>query len=244
MVNLEELPLEIKNEIEDQSLEILEPIKEKIIVIGGWGVRAHLGPGHYRYTLDVDGICDLEKLAEIRDELHTMDLSEREIDWGIQFFKDYRPSVNIGDRLKVVKSIQLRVELSPPRIEEKDSNHFFEFSLDDYVFKEIGYHSKDKHIRIKVPPIEHMTAVKLGLPVDYKNCFDAAMLLRQSGLDKVIQIIKDNDDWNTLVLRRMPKLKGRIRQKNSLENILARTAGLDMRNHLARLDYIENSLKQ
>jgi len=47
MVNLEELPLEIKNEIEDQSLEILEPIKEKIIVIWGWGVRAHLGPQHH-----------------------------------------------------------------------------------------------------------------------------------------------------------------------------------------------------
>ena len=36
-MNLEELPLEIKNEIEDQSLEILESIKEKIIVIGEEG---------------------------------------------------------------------------------------------------------------------------------------------------------------------------------------------------------------
>ena len=34
-MNLEQFPTEIKNDIEDQSLSILEKIKDRIIVIGG-----------------------------------------------------------------------------------------------------------------------------------------------------------------------------------------------------------------
>ncbi len=35
-MNLEDLPIEILEDIENQSLEILNEIKEDIIVIGGW----------------------------------------------------------------------------------------------------------------------------------------------------------------------------------------------------------------
>jgi hypothetical protein len=95
---------------------------------------------------------------------------------------------------------------------------------------------------VKVPRIEHMAAVKLGLPVDYKNNHDAAMLLRKCDIAKVIQIILDNDDWANLVLRRMPKLKGRISQAGRIENILAVTAGLNIKAHIQKLDQIERAL--
>jgi len=245
MVNLEDIPRIIKDDVEDRSLEILERISEKIVVIGGWGVRAHLGTGHLRYTLDVDGVCDQTRLAEIREELLSMNLRERKIDWGVQFFKAYEPPPDVSRAAREAAGmIQLRIELSAPRIEEKDTHHYFEFDLEDYVVKEMEFHSGNRSIKIKVPPIEHMTAVKLGLPVDYKNNYDAAMLLERSRIERVIQIIQDNDDWSSLVLRRMPKLKGRMRRKGGLENVLAKAAGLDIGRHLERLDHIEDALRQ
>jgi hypothetical protein len=39
-MNLEDLDREVKEDIEDQSLEILALVKDEIIVIGGWAVRA------------------------------------------------------------------------------------------------------------------------------------------------------------------------------------------------------------
>jgi hypothetical protein len=53
-MNLEELPEPIKKDIEDQSLSILEHIKDDIIVIGGWAVRALTGDKNGRYTLDIE----------------------------------------------------------------------------------------------------------------------------------------------------------------------------------------------
>ena len=47
-MNLEDFPEPIKKDIEDQSLSILEQIKEDIIVIGGWAVRALTGDKHSR----------------------------------------------------------------------------------------------------------------------------------------------------------------------------------------------------
>ncbi len=90
--------------------------------------------------------------------------------------------------------------------------------------------------------IEHMTAVKLGLPVDYKHNHDAAMLLWKSDVDKVVQAIKSNDDWGSLVLRRMPKLKGRINQPGRIENTLAVAAGLNVRHHINTLELIEERI--
>ncbi len=242
-MTLEELPEAVKKDIEDQSLEILEHIKDNIIVIGGWGVRAHLGGGHHRYTLDVDGVTSETKLQEIKKVLETIDLEENPVEWGIQFYKQYVPTVDVPEKSKiVVDELQLRIEISPPRIKEHDTHHYFEYRLTKYDNREIPYHNKDKNVEINVPPIEHMAAVKLGLPVDYKNNHDAAMLLQKSDIDRVIQAIQENDDWYQMVLRRMPKLKGRIRQKGNLANILATAAGLNIKEHIKKLEYIENRL--
>lgn len=37
-MDFHELPIEVKNDIEDQSLSILEIVKDDIVVIGGWAV--------------------------------------------------------------------------------------------------------------------------------------------------------------------------------------------------------------
>jgi len=243
-MNLEQLPQPVKEDIEDQSLEILEKIASKIVVIGGWGVRAHLGERHHRYTLDVDGVTDEGTLGELQEQFTSMGFNEEAVEWGIKFFKKYEPRVKIPDELKeLVREVELRIEISPPRIKEHETHHYLEFSLTDHVVQEIPYHGKGGSVKVQVPPLEGMTAVKLGLPVDYKHNHDAAMLLRISDVDKVIQTIKSNDDWASLVLRRMPKLKGRISQPGRIENTLALAAGLDIKEHVRTLERIEEGLR-
>ena len=242
-MNLESLSRDVKDDIEDQSLEILEKIASRIVVIGGWGVRAHLGEGHHRYTLDVDGVTDERTLGELRGLFNSMGFDEKSVEWGIKFVKKYVPRVEIPEGMDaLVDEIELRIEISPPRIREHDTHHYFEFSLTYFETLEIPYHSKDESVKVQVPPLEHMTAVKLGLPVDYKHNHDAAMLLRNSDVDKVIQTIKSNDDWASLVLRRMPKLKGRLKQPGRIENTLAVVAGLDIRQHIRTLERIEEDI--
>lgn len=243
-MNLEEFSEDVKKDIEDQSLEIIEKINDNLIIIGGWGVRAHLGEGHYRYTLDVDGVTDEKALLEIKEILSEMDIERRDAEGGIHFYRQYKPRVKVPEESKkAISEVQLRIEISGPRIKEQDTHHYFEFSLSDYDMRDIPYHGKEGKVDVKVPPIEHMAAVKLGLPVDYKNNHDAAMLLRRCDIDRVIQIIQDNDDWAEMVLRRLPKLKGRISQAERIENTLALTAGLDIKAHIQKLIQIEKALR-
>ncbi len=242
-MNIEQFPEAIKNDIEDQSLSILELIMEDIVVIGGWAVRAHLGKDHHRYTLDVDGVTDRHTLVKVQGKLESVGFDTRKPEWGIQFLKPYEPSFKIPIYLEnEVKDTQIRIEISEPRIFESNSPHYFEFSLTDHITRQIPYHNSDRSVRTKVPPIEHMTAVKLGLPVDYKNNHDAAMLLERSDIEGVVKIILENDDWKNMVLRRLPKLKGRISQIGQLENTLALAAGLNIKEHIQRLNIIENAL--
>ena len=243
-MNLEEFPKDVKEDIEDQGLEILEKINDKLIIIGGWGVRAHLGDGHHRSTLDVDGVTDEKALQDIKEILSKMDLEIGDAEWGCRFYRQYKPRVKVPEESnKAISEVQLRIDISEPRIKEHDTHHYFEFSLDDYDMKHISYHCVTRKVYVKVPRIEHMAAVKLGLPVDYKNNHDAAMLLRKCDIAKVIQIILDNDDWANLVLRRMPKLKGRISQAGRIENTLAVTAGLNIKAHIQKLIQIEKALR-
>ncbi len=243
-MNLEQLPKQVKEDIEDQSLEILEMITPQIVVIGAWGVRAHLGAEHQRYTLDVDGVTDEKSLDELRGLFKSMGFNEETAKWGIKFFKKYSPKVEVPDDLKeLINKIEIRMEISPPKIKEYDTHHYFEFRLTEFDIKEIPYHLKNESVKVRVPPLEEMTAVKLGLPVDYKNNHDAAMLLRISDVDKVIMSIESNDDWASLVLRRMPKLKGRISQAGRLENTLALAARLNIKEHVRKLQRIENAIK-
>jgi len=242
-VNLEGFPVEIRDDIEDQSLDILENIIDDIVVIGGWAVRGLLGKNHKRYTLDVDGIASKDKLDVVTDKLSKLDLKSSEADWGIKYHKKYMPKVDIPeDLISRVDSIELRIEISEPLIKE-DETHYFEFSLTNTVQKDIDYHNQSKALPVNVPPIEHMAANKLGLPADYKNNYDTAVLLRESDIEEVISVIKENDDWHAMVIKRLPKLIGRINIPGGLEHTLAINSGIDIKEHIGKLRLIEKALK-
>jgi hypothetical protein len=242
-VNLEGFPVEIRNDIEDQSLDILENIIDDIVVIGGWAVRGLLGKKHKRYTLDADGIASKDKLDGVTDKLSKLDLKPSETDWGIKYYKKYMPKVDIPEDLTSrVDSIELRIEISEPLIKE-DEAHYFEFSLINTVQKDIDYHNQSKVLPVNVPPIEHMVANKLGLPADYKNNYDTAVLLRESDIEEVISVIKENDDWHAMVIKRLPKLIGRVNLPGGLEHTLAINSGIDIKEHIGKLRLIEKALK-
>jgi len=244
-MNLEDFPMLVRKDIEDQSLSILEHIKDDIVVIGGWAVRALSGNKHGRYTLDIDGVTKQEKMRDIESKLSSIGMDLRKNEWGRQFYHKYNPNVDIGEDLgKQIEKVELRIEISEPRIKESRTKHYFEFSLTNYEERNISYHMKKDEIIIKVPPVEHMAAVKLGLPVDYKNNLDSQVLLEICDVDKVIEVILANDDWNEMVIRRIPKLIGRLNQKDRLENILATNVGINIKEHIKIMRYIENMLKK
>jgi hypothetical protein len=245
-MNLEEFPEEVKEDIEDQSLAILKIIKDDIIVIGGWAVRALTGERHSRYTLDIDGIIDEKKISQIKKKLETVGLKSRDSEWGILFYRKYEPKLKITDKeiRKSVNEVELRIEISGPRIKEFRTRHYFEFSLSDYVTREVSFRKLDSKIDIKVPPISSLAAVKLGLPVDYKNNYDSAVLLQICDVDEVIAAIEGNDDWNEMVLRRLPKLIGRVKDPGRLENMLLINTGINIRDYIQKLEYIKSKLRK
>jgi len=244
-MNLEDFPIPIKKDIEDQSLSILEYVKEDIVVIGGWAVRALTSDKHGRYTLDIDGVIEPEKLKEVESKLLSIGMNLRKNEWGMQFYHKYKPNVDVVEDLKKeIEKIELRIEISGPRIKESRTDHYFEFSLTNYEEKKTPYHLKNDKIIIKVPPVEHMAAVKLGLPVDYKNNLDSQVLLEISDIDKIIEVILANDDWAEMVIRRIPKLIGRLEQKDRLEHILAMNVGINIKENIKTMRYIENKLKK
>ena len=242
-MNLQDFPLPVKNDIEDQSLSILEHINEDVIVIGGWAVRALVGEKHGRYTLDIDGIVAEASLKAIEDKLSALGMTSQKSQWGLQFNQRYQPSVDVPDDFrKDLNPVQLRIEISGPRIQEAHTLHYFEFSLAEFQKKQLRYHLRDGTITVKVPPVAHMAAVKLGLPVDYKNNLDAQVLLEICDVEEVIGIIKTNDDWAEMVLRRIPKIIGRLQQKDSLEHILALNVGINIKEHIRIMKDIEKKL--
>ncbi len=242
-MNLEDFPKEVKQDIEDQSLSILEHITSDIVVIGGWAVRALIGEKHGRYTLDVDGVANEENIHSIEKKLKNIGLNVNREEWGIQFYQKYKPSVDIPEKIaSEIAKIELRIEISGPRIKESETDHYFEFSLTKYEEKGISYHFKNKKIQVHTPRVEDMAAVKLGLPVDYKNNYDAQMLLTISNIGKVIESIKSNDNWIEMVVRRMPKIIGRLKDKDRIENILSQNAGIDIKKQISLLKEIEKNL--
>ena len=114
--------------------------------------------------------------------------------------------------------------------------------MDEYEKGSIPYHSGKGSVPVKIPPARVMAAVKLGLPADYKNNFDAAALLGIADIDEVIRTIKSNDDWRDVVVRRIPKLLGRISMSDDLAHILAVNAGIDIRGYARTLKEIEKQL--
>jgi len=244
-MNFEDFPEAIKKDIEDQSLSVLEQIKEDIIVIGGWAVRALTGDKHGRYTLDIDGVTDDVKMRGIELKLSAVGMKARRNEWGIQFYHKYNPRVQIPEEIReAIEQVELRIEISGPRIKESRTRHYFEFRLTEFEERKIPYHLKEGNVRVNVPPAEHMAAVKLGLPVDYKNNFDSQVLLEICNVDNVIEVIKANNDWREMVLRRVPKLIGRLSNKDRLECILAINIGINIKKHIETMRYIESKLKR
>jgi hypothetical protein len=242
-MNLEGFPESIKKDIEDQSLSILEHIKDDIIVIGGWAVRALTEDKHGRYTLDIDGVTDKEGMHTVELKLSKLGMNIRRNEWGVQYYCKYHPQFPVPKDIRMnVDQLELRIEILYPKIKESHTHHFFEFSLSEFEKREIQYHLKDKSIIIKTPPVEHIAAVKLGLPVDYKNNFDAQVLLALCDVEKVIEVIQKNDDWTEMVLRRIQKLIGRLQNPNRLEHILAINSGLNIKDHVKKLQYIKRRL--
>lgn len=89
---------------------------------------------------------------------------------------------------------------------------------------------KYKYYSIKVPPVADLAAVKLGLPADYKNIFDAIVLLQQTSTIEVVSSIKNNDSWDEMVLSRLSRYRGRLQDKNSLVHRIALDADIDIKN--------------
>ena len=50
-MNVARIPPQVRDDIEDQSLAILEAVADHVVVIGGWAARAVLGPVHGRFSL-------------------------------------------------------------------------------------------------------------------------------------------------------------------------------------------------
>ena len=189
-MNLQEHPTRIKNDIEDQSLQLLSLIK------------------------DSEG------------------LSCRSTDWGFQLHTPYKPSFPLSKQERELVLPELRVEISGPRITELQTDHYFEFSLTDYDKKKICFHS-----------LADLTAVKLGLPGDYKNIFDSIVLLQLTSIEDVISAIKRNDSWDEMVLRRIPKYIGRLHNQNSLVHRIAVDAHIDIKKSEKKLCDIRNILR-
>ncbi len=243
-MNVQQLPTDIKEDIEDSSLDLLSEIVDRMVLIGGWAVRAHLGEDHGRFTLDVDGIADESDLEHIRERLSYLGLKEVRTDWGLKFWSRYIPRAHVPHQfLKVLEPVEMRVEISGPITKDVDSHHYFEFSLTEYDRKEIAYHRNDASLEVRVPPIDTMAAVKLGLPVDFKNNHDVVGLLQVCDVDEVVKVILGTDDWREMVLRRLPKLMGKIQHRGRLEHALAIERGIDISEHVGILRYIGESLR-
>lgn len=123
-MNLESFPRKIKENIEDQSLELLEGINENLLVIGGWAVRGLLGEKHERYTLDIDAVASEKGRQQVKATLMASGMQPKDAKWGIQYFKQYDPTVEVPDDVDI-SQVQLRIEISGPRITEFATPHYF-----------------------------------------------------------------------------------------------------------------------
>jgi len=244
-MNIEGLPAKIKEDVEDRSLEIAERLAGSIVIIGGWACRALLGERHKRYTLDVNGFCgprDLENVAEV---LKSMGFSVARMEWGCICTLPYSLPAELGAEIKInartldaLRDVAIRIEISGPKMKEKRTHHFFEFEFNEVMEKRIVYHNRKGSVRIMVPKMEWMTANKLGLPTDYKNVFDGCLLLLESDVGKVAEVINSVDDWSEMVKSRMPRVLGRVSQAG-LANTLLRDAKADLKELKRRFKELE-----
>ena len=244
-MNIARVPSEVRNDIEDQSLGILEVVADQVVVIGGWAVRAVLGPVHGRFSLDVDAVAAPEGIDRLRKILVDLGFELLRTDWGIRMFVPYDPRVDVGGLdPDMLEGIEIRVEVSGPRMYDVETKHYFEFPLAEAEKGTLRYHGEDREVTVSVPTRERLAANKLGLPVDFKNNYDAAMLLAVSDVGRVVEIILETDDWRDMVLRRGPKQIGRFRQSGRIERVLAREADLDIDGYVRDLRRIHEAIRR
>lgn len=246
-VSIEQLPQQIRDDIEDQSIDILQQIQQHTVVIGGWAVRSYATNPlkSARYTLDIDAVATPENIKVVHGILIKKGfVPSEERDWGIQFYKPYQPNLKISYDAVLFKDLQIRIEISPSRIHEIDTHHYFEFDLDKTIQKTVASHGKHQSIQITVPEIDYLTANKLGLPADYKNRYDAAILLPSSNLHKTLEIIQKTDNWGEMVLRRLPKFIRRTKDKGDIAHLLLHRADIDIQDYLAQLFTIQQKLQK
>ena len=245
--NVERLPQQIRDDVEDQSLDILQQIQQHIVVIGGWAVRSYtVDPfKRARYTLDVDAVATSKNIEIVNDILvkKNLMLSEKK-DWGIKFYKPYQPNSKILCDTSFFKDIQIRIEISLPQIYEMDKEHYFEFDLEKTNKKTIISHGNHQPVLATVPEIEYLAANKLGLPADYKNRYDAAILLANSNFLQTLEIIKKTDNWDEMILRRLPKFIGRTKDKEDIAHILLNQANISIPKYLDQLGTIQQKLEK
>ena len=195
-----------------------------------------------RYTLDVDAVTAPENIKTVYNILAKKGfIFPEEKDWGIQFYKPYQPNPKVSCNLSSVKEIQIRIEISPPQIHEIDTLHYFEFDLNKTTHKTVVSHGEQQAIQITVPEIEYLTANKLGLPADYKNRYDAAILLQNSNFHKCLEIIQKTDNWKEMVLCRIPKFIGKTKDKEDIAHLLLLRANINIRNYLDKLIAIQQN---
>ena len=158
-------------------------------------------------------------------------------------FAPYVPRVDVEDLdAEVLEDIEIRVEVSGPRMYDVETRHYFEFPIEETERSVLGYHGQERKVTVTVPTRERLAANKLGLPVDFKNNYDAAMLLAVADVDRVVEIILETNDWRDMVLRRGPKQIGRFRQRGRIERVLARNADLDIEAYIRDLRRIHEAI--
>lgn len=247
-VNIEQLPQEIRDDVEDQSIHILQQIQQYIVVIGGWAVRSYIPQDiikYARYTLDIDAVATQQNIETVHNILigQGFDFSDEE-NWGIRFYKTYHPNPQISYDPALIKDVQIRIEISQPRIHEIDTSHYFEFDLNKTNKNTIVSHGKHQFVQAIVPEIEYLAANKLGLPADYKNRYDASVLLLGSNIQSIIKIIQKTDNWREMVIRRLPKFIGRTKDKGDVAYLLLKRADINIQKYINQLHIIQQKLQK
>lgn len=212
-MKLHELPSRVKDDIERKSLKLAQQVGKRIMIIGGWAVRAHGGKSHARYTFDIDGVADKKGLKRARQLLKEMDFSLIDEEWGFRAEVPYKaPEEFQGD----VEGLKIKVEVSEPRIYDMDGVHYFEFDLEENELKRVISIDEITQVDLRVPKIDYLVANKLGLPPLFKNMYDGCVLLLQSDVGKVSDLIKKTDDWSELVRPRISMILERLHNRSTL----------------------------
>lgn len=220
-MKLHELPPRVKNDMERKSLELARQIGENITIIGGWAARGHGGKSHSRYTFDIDGVADRKGLERARQLLEEMSFSLIGEEWGFRAEIPYEAP----DELQVdLEGLKIKVEVSEPRILDRDGVHYFEFDLGETEVVRVISIDESTQVDLRVPKIDYLVANKLGLPSLFKNMYDGCVLLLRSDVGRVSNLIRKTDDWSELA---RPRISMTLKRPHDRSTLLYRELSKD-----------------